>query len=293
MTVTLITGTSKGIGQTTALHLARQGHHVFASMRNPDTGSAALTQAARDEGLKLDVIQLDVNDPKSSEQAVENVLGQTGKIDVLVNNAGIGAGAPIEELPEELLRTIFETNFFGAMRMMRLVLPTMRQALNGAIVNISSISGRLAHPNGSAYSGSKFALEAASECLALEVRRFNIRVVIIEPGFTRTPMVEKGGPRPKLPKLDPNSPYHAFKLRSERLSPTMKPNAQPPELVAEAIQHSLETDEPKLRYPVGEDAKAWAVGRQAMTDEDWVNFGREMTLDEYAKFYHDQFGMEI
>ena len=176
------------------------------------------------------------------------------------------------------------------MRMMRLVLPTMRQARNGAIVNISSIAGRLANAKGSAYSGSKFALEAASECLAQEVRRFNIRVVIIEPGFTRTPMIEKGGPRPKL---DPNSPYHAFNLRSERLSATMKPNASPPELVAEAIQHSLETDEPKLRYPVGEDAKAWAVGRQAMTDEDWVNFGREMTLDEYAQFYHDQFGMEI
>ena len=195
----------------------------------------------------------------------------------------------------KLLRTIFETNFFGAMRMMRLVLPTMRQARNGAIVNISSIAGRLANAKGSAYSGSKFALEAASECLAQEVRRFNIRVVIIEPGFTRTPMIEtpmieKGGPRPKL---DPNSPYHAFNLRSERLSATMKPNASPPELVAEAIQHSLETDEPKLRYPVGEDAKAWAVGRQAMTDEDWVNFGREMTLDEYAQFYHDQFGMEI
>ena len=229
-----------------------------------------------------------MNDPKSSEQAVEEVLSQTGKIDVLVNNAGIGGGASIEELPEELLRSIFETNFFGAMRMMRLVLPAMRQARSGAIVNISSIAGRLANARGSAYSGSKFALEAASESLALEVRRFNIRVVIIEPGFTRTPIFEKGGPKP-----DPNSPYHAFNLRGERLTATMIPNASPPELVAEAIQHSLETDDPKLRYPVGEDANAWAVGRRAMTDEDWVNFGREMTLDEYAQFYRDRLGTEI
>ena len=288
MTVTLITGTSTGIGQATALHLARQGHHVFASMRNPDTGSAVLTQAASEEGLKLEVIQLDVNDPKSSEQAVEEVLARTGQLNVLVNNAGIGGGGPIEELPEELLRSIFETNFFGAMRMMRLVLPTMRQARSGAIVNISSIAGRLANARGSAYSGSKFALEAASECLALEVRRFNIRVVIIELGFIRTPIFEKGGAKP-----NPNSPYHAFNLRSERLSATMMPNASPPELVAETIQHSLETEEPKLRYLVGEDAKSWGPGRQAMTDEDWVNFGREMTLDEYAQFYHDHFGMEI
>ena len=288
MTVTLITGTSTGIGQTTALHLARQGHHVFASMRNPDTGSAVLTQLAREEGLKLEVIQLDVNDPKSSEQAVEEVLAQTGQLNVLVNNAGIGGGGPIEELSEELLRAIFETNFFGAMRMMRLVMPTMRQARSGAIVNISSIAGRLANARGSAYSGSKFALEAASESLAQEIRRYNIRVVIIEPGFTRTPIFEKGGQNP-----DPISPYHAFNLRSERLSATMMPNASPPELVAETIQHSLETDEPKLRYLVGEDAKSWGPGRRAMTDEDWVNFGREMTLDEYAQLFHDYFGMEI
>ena len=118
MPVTLITGTSTGIGQTTALHLARQGHHVFASMRNPATGSSVLTKAANEEGLKLDVIQLDVNDPDSSEQAVRDVLEQTGQLDVLITNAGIGGGGPIEETPEKVLRAVFETNFFGAMRMM-------------------------------------------------------------------------------------------------------------------------------------------------------------------------------
>ncbi len=288
MSVTLITGTSTGIGQSTALHLARQGYHVFASMRNPDTGSDELKQAARKEGLKLDIIQLDVNDPKSSERAVETVLERTGQLDVLINNAGIGGGGPIEEMPEEVLRAVFETNYFGAMRMMRLVLPTMRQARSGAIVNVSSIAGLLANARGGAYSGSKFALEAASESLAQEVRRFNIRVVIIEPGFIRTPIFDKRGPDP-----DPNSPYNAFNLRSKRLSATMLPNASPPKLVAETIQRSLETNQPKLRYLCGEDAKGWAAGRRAMSDEDWVNFGREMTLDEYAKFFHDHFGMEI
>lgn len=288
VSVTLITGTSTGIGQATALHLARQGHHVFASMRNPATGSAVLTQVARQEGLKLEVIQLDVNDPKSSEQAVQEVLEQTGQLDVLINNAGIGGGGPIEEMPEEVLRAVFETNFFGAMRMMRLVLPTMRQARSGAVVNVSSIAGRLASAGSSAYGGSKFALEAASEALAQEVRRFNIRVVIIEPGVIQTPIFEKGGPEP-----DPSSPYYEFALRGGRLFAKRLENPSPPELVAETIQLSLETDQPKLRYLVGEDAKGWAAGRQAMTDEEWVDFGREMTLDEYAALYLDRFGMEI
>ena len=288
MTVTLITGTSTGIGQATALRLARQGHHVFASMRNPATGSSVLTEAARQEGLKLEVIQLDVNDPDSSEQAVRDVLEQAGRLDVLINNAGIGGGGPIEETPEEVLRAVFETNFFGAMRMMRLVLPIMRQAGSGAIVNVASIAGRLASGGGSVYAASKFALEAASECLAQEVRPFNIRVVIIEPGVILTPIFEKRGPAP-----DPDSPYKDIALRTGRMFTKRLENPSPPELVAETIQLSLESDQPKLRYLVGEDAKGWAAGRQAMTDEDWVDLGREMTLDEYAVLYLEHFGIEI
>ena len=288
MSVTLITGTSTGIGQATALRLARQGHHVFASMRNPATGSSVLTEAAGQEGLEIDVIQLDVNDADSCEQAVRGVLEQTGRLDVLINNAGIGGGGPIEEAPEEVLRAVFETNFFGAMRMMRLVLPTMREARSGAIVNVASIAGRLAMGGGSFYAASKFALEAASESLAQEVRPFGIRVVIIEPGIILTPIFGKRGPPP-----DPDSPYLDVALRSGRMITKRLENPSPPELVAETIQRSLETDEPKLRYLVGDDAKGWAAGRKAMTDEEWVDFGREMTLDEYAALYLEHFGFEI
>ena len=288
MPVTLITGTSTGIGKATALRLARQGHHVFASMRNPATGSSALEQAADQEGLKLDVIQLDVNDPDSSEKAVREVLEQAGQLDVLINNAGIPGGGPIEESPEQVLREIFETNFFGAVRMTRLVLPTMRQARSGAIVNVTSIAGRLATAGGHAYAASKFALEAVSESLAQEVRPFNIRVVVIEPGIIQTPIFEKRGAPP-----DAESPYHEITLRNGRLFTKLLENPSQPELVAETIQRALETDQPKLRYLVGEDAKKWAAGRQAMTDEQWVDFGREMTLDEYAALYFEHFGLEI
>lgn len=286
--VTLVTGTSSGIGKATALHLARQGHWVFASMRTPATGAAPLAEAARREGLKLVVIELDVTDAGSSERAVRDLLRQAGRLDVLINNAGIGGGGPLEEVPEDLLRQIFETNFFGPMRLMRLVVPVMRQARSGAIVNVTSIMGRLARPGASAYAGSKFALEAASEALAQEVRRFGIRVAIIEPGVVQTPLHEKGGGKP-----DPNSPYHEFALRGSRLFGALLKDPSSPELVAATIQHALETDQPKLRYLVGQDAQKWAAGRQAMTDEEWVDVGREMTLDEYAAFYRDRFGMSI
>lgn len=211
MPVTLITGTSTGIGKVTALHLARQGHHVFASMRNPATGLSTLEQAADQEGLKLDVIRLDVNDPDSSEKAVREVLEQAGQLDVLINNAGILGGGAIEEAPEEILRAVFETNFFGAMRMMRLVFPTMRQARSGTIVNVTSIAGRLALAGSTAYRTSKFALEAASKALAQEVRPFNIRVAIIEPGLVQTQIFGKRGPQPDP---DFSLPRHRSEKRS-------------------------------------------------------------------------------
>jgi NAD(P)-dependent dehydrogenase (short-subunit alcohol dehydrogenase family) len=174
------------------------------------------------------------------------------------------------------------------MRLMRLVVPVMRQARSGAIVNVTSIMGRLARAGASAYAGSKFALEAASEALAQEVRRFGIRVAIIEPGVVQTPLHEKGGR-----KADPNSPYHEFNQRGSRLFGALLQNPSLPAEVATIIHHALETDQPKLRYLVGEDAQQWAAGRQAMTDETWVDLGREMTLEEYAAFYRDRFGMVI
>ena len=288
MTVTLITGTSTGIGQTTALHLARQGHHVFASMRNPATGSTELRDAARQEGLKLEIIQLDVNEAESSTQAVQEVLERAGQLDVLINNAGIGGHGPVEEMSEARLREVFETNFFGAMRLIRLVLPTMRQSRKGAIVNVTSVAGRLASGGGSAYSASKFALEAASESLAQEVRGFNIRVLIIEPGFIKTPIFAKG-----KSELDVNSPYHPLNLRRRRRYTSLIAQASPPALVAETIHSALEAEQPKLRYLVGEDAKRMVAARQAMTDEAWVDFEQEMSLDDYAERYFQYFGLKI
>lgn len=288
--IVLITGCSAGIGQATAIHLSRLGYHVFASMRNPEAGSAALTKVASTENLNLETIHLDVTSSESSERAVQKILDTTGRLDVLINNAGISGGGPIEEMPESVLRTTFETNFFGAMRMMRLVLPTMRQAHSGTIVNVSSVMARWITPQSSAYSGSKVALEAASEALAQEVRRFNVRVTLIEPGVIRTPIFEK---KAEGIEEDLLSPYGEFIERHARFFGGLLKNASSPELVAQTIQKSLEDDLPRFRYLVGEDAKMLVAGREKLTDEAWIDWGREMTLDDYAALSLDHFGIEI
>ena len=287
MTVTLITGCSTGIGRATAIQLARAGHRVFASMRNTDAGSE-LKQQADDEKLDLELIRLDIDDPDSVQEAVGAVASRAGRVDVLVNNAGVGGGGSVEETPEELWRSIMETNFFGALRMTRAVLPGMRQRRQGAIVNVSSAAGRLAVSPQGAYTASKFALEAMSEVLAQEVLRFNIRVAIIEPGVILTPIFGKNASEPDL-----NSPYVDFALRIGRMFASRLEDPSPPELVAEAIEHALTTDEPRLRYPVGEDAHQFIDGRREMSDEEWVAYGREMSDEEVAGFYKQHFKMDI
>jgi len=284
----LITGTSMGIGQATALHLARKGYRVFASMRNPETGAAPLTDAAKIEGLPLDVIQLDVDDSDSISRAVQEVEQQAGQIDVLVNNAGIGIAGSVEEISEEALRAVFETNFFGAMRLTSAVLPGMRQRRNGAIVNVTSVSGRVAISPQFAYTASKFALEGASEILAQEMRRFNVRVAIIEPGVILTPIFAKNRREPNM-----DSPYVDFSLRIGRIFAKLLEDASSPELVAETIHHALATDEPKLRYPVGLGAEALIGGRERMTDEELVDYGKEMSDDELADYCRKYYSIEI
>ena len=183
MTVTLVTGTSTGIGEATALHLARLGHRVYASMRTPDASAEGLRRVAEKERLDLEVITLDVDDSASVAAAVGDVLARSGQIDVLVNNAGVGNLASVEEVPIKDAKAVFETNVFGPLRMMQAVLPGMRARRSGTIVNISSVAGRLVSAGHGIYAGTKYALEAVSEAVAIETRRLGIRVILIEPGF--------------------------------------------------------------------------------------------------------------
>ena len=286
MSVVLITGTSSGIGLATALHFARLGHQVHAGLRNP-AGASELTQAIEREKLPIRPVALDVDDAASVQRGVREILDRAGRIDVLVNNAGIGGGGPIEDVPVDWAKGLFETNYFGAIRMIQAVLPGMRERRSGAIVNVSSIAGRVAVAGHGHYSAVKHALEAASEALAQEVQAFGIRVVIVEPGVVATPIFTKA-----RRFADPASPY-AVHVRRLLLfyQMQMKTPSQPSD-VAAVIHEAVTTKAPTLRWLVGEDAKRLAAGRQRLTDEEYIAGGRPMDDEEYLDLMRRRFGFD-
>src|SRR5262245_59978880 len=190
MSTTLITGSSTGIGYATALELGRAGHRVVATMRRPDAAPRLGEIAAR-EKLPISVLSLDVDSDASVSEAFREAERQCGPIDALVNNAGIGQSYAVEDGPLEHFRQTMETNFFGALRCIKTVLPGMRERGRGCIVNVTSIAGRVATTPQAAYTASKFALEALSEVLAQEVTPFGVRVAVVEPGVIATPIFNK------------------------------------------------------------------------------------------------------
>ena len=276
MTVILVTGTSTGIGEATALHFARLGHTVYASMRTPDVSGGGLRSAAEEERLDLKLITLDVDDSASVASAVGGVLERAGQIDVLVNNAGIGKLTSVEEVPIEDAKAVFETNVFGPLRMMQAVLPGMRERRSGTIVNISSVAGRLVSAGHGIYAGTKYALEALSEAVAIETRRFGIRVIVIEPGFISTPILDKAS---GVEVGD--GPYAPHLRRMLVLYENARGDADPPSVVAQVIAHALDDPDPRFRYLAGQGALPVMDGRARMTDEEWIDMGREMTDEEY------------
>jgi NAD(P)-dependent dehydrogenase (short-subunit alcohol dehydrogenase family) len=286
MPVVLVTGSSSGIGLATALHFARLGHDVQAGVRTLAT-AAELTQAIDAEKLPIYPVVLDVNDPASVARGVGEILDRAGRVDVLVNNAGIGGGGPIEEVPVDWARGLFETNYFGAIRTIQAVLPGMRERRCGAIVNVSSIAGRLAVAGHGHYSAVKHALEAMSEALAQEVLDFGIRVVIIEPGVVVTPIFTKA-----QRFADPASPYAAHVHRLLLFyQMQMKMPSQPSD-VAEVIYEAVTTAQPKLRYLVGEGARRLTAGRQRLTAEEYVATGRAMPDSEYLDLMRRRYDFE-
>lgn len=178
----LITGTSKGIGLSSALTLARAGHTVYATMRNPSR-APQLAEAAAQEKLPIHISAMDVDSDNSVQDGIAKIYKQAGNIDVLVNNAGVGPYGSVEELPLAEFRAVMETNYFGAVRCIKAVLPQMRQRKSGCIVNVTSVAGRVSTSPLGSYAASKFALEAISEALAQEMKMFNVRVAIVEPGI--------------------------------------------------------------------------------------------------------------
>ena len=286
MSVILITGSSSGIGLATAIHFARLGHDVHAGLRNPATASE-LGKAIAAEKLSIRPIALDVDDNASVARAVQDVLTKAGRIDVLVNNAGIGGGGPLADVPIDFAKAMFETNYFGVMRMIQAVLPGMREQESGAIVNVSSIAGRLAVAGHGHYSAVKHALEAASEALAQELVSLGIRVAIVEPGVVVTPIFTKA-----RRFADATSPYAVHTRRLLLFYQMQMKMLSQPDDVARVIHEAVTTSTPKLRYLVGEDARRLVAGRARLTDEQYVDTGREMSDEAYLDLMRQRYGFD-
>ena len=274
MEICLITGTSTGIGRAAALHLARQGYKVYASMRDGAKAGALREQAAA-EKLVLIIETLDVSDNQSMLACVDRITAAEGRIDVLINNAGLSSSSPIETYPEAEHRALFEANYWGPVKLTQAVLPGMRERRQCAIINVSSLLGRIAWANQAAYCASKFAIEAFSEALAQEVLPFGIRVAIIEPGvvasaiFDNTPV-----------HYDRASPYKPAMRRNGRFYSVGIATATPAERIAEVIAEALAAKQPKLRYAAGYGSQA-IDRRAAMSDQDFVALGNMNDPDYY------------
>lgn len=288
MEIAVVTGTSTGIGLTTALHLARNGYRVFAGMRDTRKGTE-LRDAAAAEKLPVEIVPLDVTDAASTAAAFATVAA-AGPVDVLVNNAGIGGASPLELTPEDEHRRMFETNYFGAVRCIQAVLPSMRERRHGAIVNITSMAGRWATPNQIPYSASKWALECLGEALAHEVRRFGVRVVNIEPGVIMTKIFENSA---EATRYDKTSPYMSIMRRNGKVFAAGFKVAAQPELVAATILEAIRTPDYRLRWPVGEDAVGFVNGRPKISDEDWVAMGDDLSDEEYNRRFYEYFGIKL
>jgi len=269
MATVLITGTSKGIGYDAALLLARAGHEVIATMRNP--GVCDLEKVATEAKLPVRVLRLDVDD----DESVAEVFGEVGaSVDVLVNNAGIYSIEAAEDETFEQFQRVMETNYFGLVRCTKQVLPSMRKRGSGCIINISSIAGRIAFGGTSAYNASKFAVEGFTEALAQEVKSHGIRVALVEPGIIDTPMGTT-----ELPQFDEKTIYpHGARIHKFFTNPEKDEAA--PELVGEMIRYVIESGDARLRYPVGPDAHPFLGWRASVSDEDWVGLGG-LTNEQY------------
>jgi len=262
--VALVTGSSSGIGYETALLLARNGFDTFATMRNMNK-SKEITEVSKRENLPLRVMQLDVNDDRSVADAIKNILNEKKSIEVVVNNAGYGLMGSVEDSSLDEIKAQFETNFFGAIRVIKEVIPIMRKQRSGTIVNVSSVAGRIGFPMGSAYVSSKFALEGLSESMSYELKQFGIKIVLIEPGVINTNFAFV---TPKK-ALEANSSYSQLMNKLEENLFSTIANGTPPKDVANVILHSITKESPEHRYLVGNDAVELINARKNSTDEEF------------------------
>jgi len=261
--VALITGCSSGIGYETALMLARNGFHTFATMRNTKK-SDSLEEIIKKERLDLIIRELDVNDDTSIENTINCIKREANRIDVLINNAGYGLVGFFEDLTLDEIRNQFEVNFFGVLNITKKIIPIMRLQKSGIIINVSSGAGQVGFPGISAYVSTKFAIEGFSESLMYELFPYGIKVVIIEPGviktnFFRNCIVSEHS-------MKKSSPYSRSLGKFQKNVELMQEHATSPIDVAKVILQVLGNNEPKQRYIVGNDVAMILEAKKNLSD---------------------------
>jgi short-subunit dehydrogenase len=261
----LVTGASTGIGRASAEALAGAGYQVFGTSRRPSgDGPRGVTMLA-----------CDVTDEQSVQTLVADILARTGQIDLLVNNAGMGLLGAAEESSIAQVQSLFDVNVFGVMRVTNAVLPSMRQRRRGRIINISSILGLIPTPYGAHYGATKYAIEGYSESLDHELRAFNIRVSLIEPGYTRSVFEQNA--------LEPDAPIAAYDHGRANARDLMRDRmatvADDPEVVAQAVLAAAQAPEPRLRYTAGKQARMISLLRRFVPASAFdKNLRKEMRL---------------
>jgi len=261
--VVIVTGTSSGIGFETAVLLARNGFMTYATMRNPDK-STRLSELANKEKLDIKIRKLDVNDETGINETIDQVISETGRIDVLVNNAGYAIFGALEDTALDEIREQFETNFFGPVRTIKAVIPIMKKQNGGKIINLSSMVGRFGVPFNSAYVASKFALEGITESIRYELHDYNIKIILVEPGIIKSHFFQNV-------KLSNTSTFSYSKLLKKRMEgiKTMLKKATHPVTVAEVILDIINSRNTNIRYLVGHDAEFMIKLKKNATEEEF------------------------
>ena len=266
--IAVVTGSSSGIGFETSLALARDGYFTYATMRDVKKADE-IQKITNEESLPLKVIELDVDDEESAGNAIDAIIQEKGRIDVLVNNAGWGIWGTGEDVSLDEFRAQFETNFFSVVRMIQKVAPTMREQGSGNIVNISSVAGRIGLPASTAYVSSKFAVEGLSESLRYELGPFGVNVIIIEPGVIKTNFFDS---MKTAEKADVGETYRDITLKVITGVKMMAEMGTPPKEVADTIVKSINDDKPLPRYIVGNDASMFLEAKKSKTDIEFENY---------------------
>ena len=285
----VVTGANSGIGRATTLAFAQAGYQVFGTVRGLEKADKLLAKATSlSLADRITLVEMDVADSASVTKGFAQIYAANDQVDVLVNNAGVGGNAVTEECPVDTYTEVFNINHNGSVRCIQAVLPQMRKRGSGAIVNVSSVVGKITAIAQSPYYVSKWAVEGMSEGLAHEVAPFGIRVAIVEPGITRSSIFSKNIDAPNQ-----SGAYDAHYRRLFSFYAAGITNATPAEEAAATILEAATTSSPRLRWHCSWGAGELLAARAAMTDEEWVSFGSHVDDEAYYDEFLTRFNLDI